>query len=567
MRDLDKRAILTNDFIVLYGDVVSNVPLGPAMAAHRARRAIDKNAIMTMVLREAGAHHRTKANDLLAAFVIDPNKRRCLHYQQLTAESDGLLLDEDTLKQDVDLRTDLIDCGIDICTPDVLALWSDNFDYEKPRAGFLHSVLKDYELNGKTIHTHIVDDCYAARVRNLQGYDSVSKDILEGWPSPYVPANNWVDNSKYEQSTPGVFKETGARISRTARLGPHAVIGANSRVGSATIVRQSVVGKGCSIGSDCILDGAYIWDNATVEDGCNINTAIIASGSTVGSNSQVTDGPLISYNVSVPSKTTLGKRKRVVAKSSSAITQLADTFDVLTPDAHDSEDAAGLNATLYNLLLTGSQESISTLASNMSDTSGSDIRIHRASFTSQDSTSSPLPRGADDFVAINASSIVDSLKQGHDVFTIQLELQSQRMAQNASEHQVRQAVATALNRYVFETAQKGPKVVELVQQLKTMFERIVFDSTETQKPDQVDFLLLCQSEATKKDGGAEIFGNICNGLYTVDDWEQDGTFSGEAFEQWWNDDRSQESEELRRMRGRLKKFIEIVTAEEDEDDE
>jgi NDP-sugar pyrophosphorylase family protein len=34
--------------------VISNLPIEGALAQHRARRALDKNAIMTMVLREAG---------------------------------------------------------------------------------------------------------------------------------------------------------------------------------------------------------------------------------------------------------------------------------------------------------------------------------------------------------------------------------------------------------------------------------------------------------------------------------------------------------------------------------
>ena len=44
MRDLDSRGLLVGDFLLVYGDVVSNLPLESALAAHRARRAKDKNA-------------------------------------------------------------------------------------------------------------------------------------------------------------------------------------------------------------------------------------------------------------------------------------------------------------------------------------------------------------------------------------------------------------------------------------------------------------------------------------------------------------------------------------------
>lgn len=41
--------VIHNDFVLVSGDTVSNVILGPALEAHRARRATDKNAIFTMV--------------------------------------------------------------------------------------------------------------------------------------------------------------------------------------------------------------------------------------------------------------------------------------------------------------------------------------------------------------------------------------------------------------------------------------------------------------------------------------------------------------------------------------
>lgn len=49
LRALDQKDIIKGDFLLVSGDTVANVDLGPALAAHRARRERDKNAIMTMV--------------------------------------------------------------------------------------------------------------------------------------------------------------------------------------------------------------------------------------------------------------------------------------------------------------------------------------------------------------------------------------------------------------------------------------------------------------------------------------------------------------------------------------
>ena len=56
LRAIDQRDIIKSDFILVSGDTVSNMNLKLVLEEHRARRAADKNAIMTMVC--VGAHGR-----------------------------------------------------------------------------------------------------------------------------------------------------------------------------------------------------------------------------------------------------------------------------------------------------------------------------------------------------------------------------------------------------------------------------------------------------------------------------------------------------------------------------
>ena len=51
LRALDQSGALGGDFVLVCGDVVSNMDLGAVVAEHRARRDTDPNAIMTMVSR------------------------------------------------------------------------------------------------------------------------------------------------------------------------------------------------------------------------------------------------------------------------------------------------------------------------------------------------------------------------------------------------------------------------------------------------------------------------------------------------------------------------------------
>lgn len=184
MRDLDQKQIINGDFICVYGDVVANIPIEAALTAHKKRREKSKNAIMTMVLREAGDFHRTKGQQRRQCFVIDAETERCVHYERVRPkESPRLNIPEEVLKDhvEIDVREDLIDCGIDICTPDVLAQWSDSFDWKAPRQDFLHGVLQDFETFQRTIHTYVMTEGYAARVKSLQAYDAISKDVVSRW--------------------------------------------------------------------------------------------------------------------------------------------------------------------------------------------------------------------------------------------------------------------------------------------------------------------------------------------------------------------------------------------------
>lgn len=54
--------------MLVFGDLVSNVRLDEVVKAHKARRKVDKDAIMTMVVKEAGAQHRSRWVFLILLF-------------------------------------------------------------------------------------------------------------------------------------------------------------------------------------------------------------------------------------------------------------------------------------------------------------------------------------------------------------------------------------------------------------------------------------------------------------------------------------------------------------------
>ena len=302
MRELDAKSMIKTDFLLVNGDFVSNLPLEGVLQNHRERRTKDKNAIMTMILRKAEFEHRAKARGESGIFVIDDTTQRCIHYEEMRSSDSGTtLLPSDLRKHHprLRIRADLIDCQVDICSPDVPALFTENFDYQHIRRHFVHGILTDYELYGKTIHTHIVSDGYAARVRSLQTYDAVSRDIVGRWAYPLVPDNNLGPDQNYTMARGNVYKEQNVALARSCTVRRNTILGRGVTIGEGTIVGNSIIGSGCIIGKNVVLDRAYIWDNAVVGDGCKIQNSIIASDVVMGEDCLVR-GSIVSYGVKLP---------------------------------------------------------------------------------------------------------------------------------------------------------------------------------------------------------------------------------------------------------------------------
>ena len=598
MRDLDGKSLLTGDFLLVYSDIVSNLPLEAALAAHRARRIKDKNAIMTMVLREAGQTHRTKARGTSPVFIIDPTEDRCLHFEQMPNrdETHALSIDPYLLSshQELDIRQDLIDCGIDICTPEVLALWSENFDFQAPRKGFLQSVLKDYELNGKTFHTHIITDYYAARVRNLHAYESISQDIISRWAYPLCPDSNLVQGQSYRLQKGNIYKEEGVLLARDCVIGPKTVIGKGTAVGAKSTITNSIIGRHCHIGRNVKIDGAYLWDHASIGDGSTVTKSIIANEAAIRRNCVVEAGALISYGVIISEGTTIRGKHRITRMKrkqerdeelvrgdpdTALVGSRGDGFEFEDPDEENEDELIGQlvsteprklpvlakpNPYLTSAVYNHSNESISTLNSE-SDASGFAVGHVRSTASSFLSVGSVDSQHAANFDHDASASIYDSLVEGHESANIQLELTALRMSTNASDHQVRRAVVSSFVKRVIQLSNSGQTVKAAVAEVfgkrKDLVDRSVFDKNSATKSDQVDLLLLLQADLSRRDNGGTILLTAAMKLFELDSVEEDGIL------QWWEDARSSENEELRTVKEKTQSLIDFIQQESEESED
>lgn len=565
MRDLDNRDLITGDFLLVSGDVVSNMSIDPALAKHRARREKSKDAIMTMVLREAGAGHRTKSNASRPVFVIDPGAERCLYYEEMGSRrgrNRHITLDPELLTSntEIDVREDLIDCHIDICTLDVLAQWSDNFDFQSLRKSFLRGVLKDYETYGKTIHTYIVTDQYAARVKSLRAYNAISKDIMGRWVYPLCPDSNLVPDQNYRFRKGKVYQEDTVMIGRASLK--QTVIGSQTSIEEDSTITGSTIGRRCKIGKNVLIEGAYIWDDVTVGDGSIIREAIVANDTTIGNNCTIESGALISFGVQVPDHIGISMDRKITRNQESLFDNRAD------PEDSDTSSVASSRLIYRHPSASSSVSSISTLASLDGNLEPVRDSSRRSSFRSDPSDDAGESR---DFHVEATASILDGLQKGDPADTIILELNGYRMSTNASQHEVRKAVVAAFMKRMSNLSASDnasgvsarEAVREVFRNYKGLVERTMFDKDADEKVDQVDFLLLLQKEALGRPNGNQLLLFVTKEMYDSDIVEEDGVL------QWWDNERSADGEmgTVRKLTQQLVTFLKEAEEDDESEDE
>ncbi|KAN0040593.1 hypothetical protein ACTA71_008931 [Dictyostelium dimigraforme] len=299
LRGVYDAQVIQSDFILISGDVVSNMNLQKALKIHKNRRELDKNNIMTMVYKPASSTHRTRSKQDDTVIGCNRETMQVVCYDNSPKKKRSSISVELFKKHpSIQMRYDLIDCHIDICSPEVLALFNDNFDFADIRKDFIHDILSSDLLDYK-LSAYVLQGEYAARVKDLRTYHSVSKDIIHRWTFPMVPDNNFMCNSSYSLSRQMIYKEKNVKLLGNCLVSEETVIGTETEIGAGSIVSHSTIGRNCIIGKNVKINGSYIWDDVTIEDNTIIDHSIICNGSIIKSSSIIGRGSIIGFNVSI----------------------------------------------------------------------------------------------------------------------------------------------------------------------------------------------------------------------------------------------------------------------------
>lgn len=328
IRELDVKHVIRSDpFVLISGDVISNVNLRPVIERHKERKKKDSSSIMTMLYKKQSVTSPLRALDSDLVVAIDTENDQVVLYDdyldQSHVEFPTVFFKEHSA---IKFHYDLLDCHIDLCSPDILVQFSDNFDYLNIRRDFVANEVQNYELGNK-LHAEIIIKEYAARVHDPRTYHSVCMDILERWTYPMVPDNNFLDTTSYSHRRHGMYKESNVTVARSTKIGENTMIGSGSVLEKHSQLSRGIIGRNCSIGQGVTITGSCLWDNVTVEPNVTIRDSIICDNVVIKQGAIIERGCILSFGV------VIGENCHV--KEFSKITTEGKVFDGFSDDEQD----------------------------------------------------------------------------------------------------------------------------------------------------------------------------------------------------------------------------------------
>lgn len=299
MRDLDAKSLVQSDFILIGCDCICNIDLLPLLKSHSALRCGEARglALTVLALRDE-PRHRSRRQRPQTVMALDSKSGQVLFHRRLNYHTPASLkLPRAVFEQHdkVEVRYDLCDANIWLCSPCLPQIFSDNFDFQT-MDHFIRGVIMNEEITGNTIFCTTLNSGYLASIDSIAALHNTTWDIVQNRNYPVglsLPVNispklscssgNIHRHSNVETSSSAVLERdivlaSGVSIADKCRLNC-VVVGEDSSVGQQCFLRNVLLGQRCSLGNNISLQSVLMGDDVHLEDGVDIGPyCVIGSG-------------------------------------------------------------------------------------------------------------------------------------------------------------------------------------------------------------------------------------------------------------------------------------------------
>ncbi|MHB8190948.1 MAG: sugar phosphate nucleotidyltransferase [Ferrimicrobium sp.] len=232
------RDLLTDSFLVLSGDVITDFDLSEAFSFHQTH-----GGLATILLTRVPA----------------PTE-----FGIVMTDDDGAVQHLIEKPSWGEVFTDTVNTGMYVLEPKVL----DRIPTGRP-VDFSHEVFPELLSQGESFYGH-VETGYWADVGTFAGYLQTHRDILDGVVDLSLPGFRLGDR---------VFVGRHCQIDPTAIIEGPAIIGDDVRIGPhAHILPHSVIGNNVRIGGESVVAGGILYDHCYLGERTHVRSAIVGRG-------------------------------------------------------------------------------------------------------------------------------------------------------------------------------------------------------------------------------------------------------------------------------------------------
>lgn len=259
-------------FLVISGDVMTNINLSEAVQFHRAKKA-QASIVLARV-----------ENPLAFGVVITHEDGRILRF--LEKPSWG------------EVFSDTINTGIYVLEPEVLDRIPADQDYDFSKQ------LYPEMLGAKSpLYGYIAESRYWKDIGNLTEYRQAHYDAIWARGRLAQPGEGeWTEGNWIGKDT---FIDPSAVLEEGVILGEHCWIGPNVRISN------SVLGASCRVGEGTKLIGCVIWDNVMIGNGANLKEATLGNDCRVGARTYIGVGSVVADHCTIGEDATVKAEVKV----------------------------------------------------------------------------------------------------------------------------------------------------------------------------------------------------------------------------------------------------------------
>lgn len=306
------RSKLTRDFVLLAGDVVSDVSLQTIADRHRLHQAAVTCLFKQVPPREQGVAKKAKELDGIDFVGHDDRKERLLYLEAAADCDDGKLGISASLlraQPHLQVHTDLVDAHIYIFSHWVLEVLEAKPNFASAKFELLPYLVRKQFLSKANLPAAATrppdpstpvrpssssllpaapddfrcscyvlphDSGYCLRANTLASYIQANMDVAKGGVTLYEKVT---EENEAVKETNFVLRSFSSDSSR----------GVGVEVGGRSTIKKSCVGPHCVIGSNVRLTNCILMDHVKIADKVNILNSIICSNAEIGEGASLKD--------------------------------------------------------------------------------------------------------------------------------------------------------------------------------------------------------------------------------------------------------------------------------------